>query len=130
MLTGEPRVPVAHLRAAVRDAIERTSARAVAREIGMSAPSVRDFAAGSAPRPSTIRKLTMWYLRYWEETGRGELDARTAQAAITLLFEHVPAAERPGVREDFYEWLARKTAASGAREPRWVREARRTESQG
>jgi hypothetical protein len=124
MRVDEPRVPVAQLRDAVREAIESTSSHVVARDVGLTAPSIRAFVAGSEPRPSTIRKLTTWYLRYRRRTAGGTLDAGTAAAAVALLLEHIPAPRREKVHAELYQWLEQRSKQTRAGTPAWVSEAR------
>ena len=57
------RIPVASLRAEIGLAIESTSLRSVAREVGMSPMGLRNFVAGTTPYPPTWRRLNDWYLR-------------------------------------------------------------------
>jgi hypothetical protein len=118
MLSGEPRVPVATLRDAVRQAVERTSSHAVAREVGMSAPSLRDFIAGSEPRTSTARKLMAWYVRRHEI--HGSLDAATADAALGLLVEHIPLDQRDQAHRRVLDLLRRITGEAGVSCPPWI----------
>lgn len=51
---------VAGLRSQVRQAVEASSLRAVAEEIGMSWSGLRSFLEGTTPHPSTIAKLLAW----------------------------------------------------------------------
>lgn len=123
MRAGEARVPVERLRDAVAEAMDRTSSHAVAREVGLSAPSLRAFVGGTNPRPSTVRKLTAWYLRYRRRTAGGTLDGETAAAAVSLLLEHFPPQARERVHDELYEWLGRRGGEVRAPTPVWVREA-------
>jgi hypothetical protein len=84
------------IRAEVRERIERTSLRAVARDIGITASGLLKFAAGSQPYRKTIRKLEAWYLRQPGRTPeRGESpSADTVAAAIRILALLPPAARR------------------------------------
>lgn len=123
MRVGEARVPVEKLRDAVAEAIERTSSHVVARDVGITAPSVRAFVAGTSPRPSTIRKLTAWYVRYRRRNAGGALDGETAAAAVSLLLEHFPPRARERMHEELYEWLRDRTSEVRAPTPAWVREA-------
>jgi hypothetical protein len=124
MLSGEPRVPVTTLRDAVRQAVERTSSHAVAREVGMSAPSLRDFVAGSEPRAATVRKLTVWYIRRHEEGGGHDVDVETAEAAFALLIEHIPAQYRDETQASFLDWLEGVSKSAGVLLPSWINKMR------
>lgn len=123
MRVGEARVPVERLRDAVAEAMERTSSHVVAREVGLSAPSIRAFAGGTNPRPSTVRKLTAWYVRYRRRADGGALDGETAAAAVSLLLEHVPPRAREQLHAELYEWLDRRSDEVRAPTPDWMREA-------
>jgi hypothetical protein len=120
MAPPDPVLPVSVLRAAVADAVKRTSSHAVARGVGMSAPSLRDFINGSEPRQSTLRKLTAWYIRTaWE---RGEvLSDETARAALALLVEHLPEEKREEAVRGMLADLWERTEAAKVRRPGWLR---------
>jgi hypothetical protein len=81
-----PRWPsVADLRYAAARAVERSSLRKVAREIGM-APSWLDaflHARQLDQRAQTMRRLRDWYVR--ESAALREIDAATAGAALSVL---------------------------------------------
>jgi uncharacterized protein YceH (UPF0502 family) len=49
------------LRQAVRERVEESSLRQVAREVGTSHPTLLDFLSGSTPRASTVGKLRRWF---------------------------------------------------------------------
>jgi hypothetical protein len=63
----------AFLLAAVREAVERTSIRAVAKESGVSHGGIYNFANGRTRRlyGTTLGKLRNWYLRQWASGGVG-----------------------------------------------------------
>lgn len=121
MGSADSAVPVPVLRAAAQEAVGRTSSHAVARAVGMSAPSLRDFIKGSEPRPSTVRKLTAWYIRTAGE--RGEvLSEETARAALALLVEPVAPDGREKVRRALVEAMEEGYRATGTEVPKWLRE--------
>lgn len=124
MPSGEPRIAISTLRDAVRDAIGRTSSRAVSRALGISPPAVREFAGGAEPRNATIRKLTAWYIREREQRSDPALDAETAAAAIALLLEHIPARDRDDTRAALLELIRSKGRQVGALEPAWISDLR------
>lgn len=127
MASGEPRVPVSVLRNAVREAIATTSSRSVARDLGISAPAVNKFVAGSEPRESTIRKLTAWYIRHRQQGGDATLDSATAHAAIAFLLEHIPPQRRNDVRAALLQLIESKGTQAGASAPAWLKAMRRHE---
>lgn len=121
MALREPHLPVALLRDAVREAVARTSSHAVARAIGMSAPSLRDFMRGSEPRESTIRKLSMWYVRTTADR-EGEISEETLRAALALLVAPLPPARRAGVFRELTAALERGYRDAGVPVPGWMTE--------
>ena len=84
------------IRTEVRERIERTSLRAVARDIGITPSGLLKFAAGSEPYRKTIRKLEAWYVRQPGRTPEpGESpSAETVAAAIRILALLAPAPRR------------------------------------
>ena len=92
MNTGEE---VAFLLAAARQAVSRTSIRAVANESRLSHGAVFNLVNGLTRRPTgtTIGKLRDWYVRHCAAIGEG----LTPESA-TYLMEHVLAAIPPDGR--------------------------------
>lgn len=125
MASGEPRVPVSVLRQAAREAMERTSSRAVARDVDMSPLGLREFIAGAEPRSATIRKLTAWYIRQREHGGDAPLDVDTADASIALLLQHIPSQHRVKVRAALLDLIESKGHQVGATPPAWLNQVRR-----
>ncbi len=124
MPSGEPRIPVRVLRQAAREAMERTSSRAVARDVDMSPLGLREFIAGAEPRSATIRKLTAWYIRQREHGSDAPVDAETAEAAIAFLLEHIPAQHRGDVRAALIGLIDSEGKRQDAAEPAWMSELR------
>lgn len=120
MAPGEPRISVSVLRQAAREAMERTSSRAVARDVEMSPLGLREFIAGAEPRSATIRKLTAWYLRQREHGSDAPVDAQTAEAAIAFLLEHIPAQHREDTRAALLELIRSKGRQVGVAFPAWI----------
>lgn len=95
---------VAALRAALREAVEASSLRAVAAEIGMSFNGLRSFIAGGSRKPqaATVQKVRHWY----GKTRGASLEQRLLSALLNL-----SAAERrklpAGIRE-YVEELRRR----------------------
>lgn len=120
MAPADSTVPVSTLRAAVASAVARTSSHVVAREVGMSAPSLRDFVNGSEPRPSTVRKLMAWYVRTAADRG-DVLSEATARAALALLVEPIAPEKREGALRELVDAMERSYRAAGAPVPKWLR---------
>lgn len=117
----EPQLPVALLRDAVREAVARTSSHAVARAVGMSAPSLRDFARGAEPRQSTIRKLSTWYVRAMADRG-DEILEETLRVALALLVEPVPIERRTVLLRALAMVLEQGYQEAGVPIPDWLAE--------
>jgi hypothetical protein len=85
----------AFLLAAVRQAVARTSIRAVANASGVSHGAICNLVNGRTGRlyGTTIGKLRDWYLRQWAAGG----DGLTPEVAVYLV-EQVLAVVRPGER--------------------------------
>lgn len=120
MASADPSVSVSTLRAAVAEAVARTSSHAVAREVGMSAPSLRDFINGSEPRQATVRKLTAWYIRTAAERG-DELTEETGRAALALLAERIPPERREQALRLLAETVAQNYRDAGVPVPKWLK---------
>jgi hypothetical protein len=96
---AEPRRPVLAgisdeaLHAALHRAVEASSLRAVAEQVGMTHGGLHLYLQGTGrPRERTLRMLREWYLR---EADRWEgPDEQTARAAIAVLVEGLPASEQ------------------------------------
>lgn len=124
MAPGEPRISVRVLRQAAREAMERTSSRAVARDVDMSPLGLREFIAGAEPRNATIRKLTAWYIRQRDHGSDAPVNVETAEAAIAFLLEHIPAQQRSEVRAALIELIDESGRRVGAPEPLWLPDLR------
>lgn len=101
---GAP-IPLEGLRSAVRDAVRRRSARAVAAEIGISHRGLGYFLNGGQPRRSTARTLRMWYVRHGAAVD-GRVTAELARAAMDALLELVPAHVRDRARGELITVLS------------------------
>lgn len=108
------------IRTEVRERIERTSLRAVARDIGITASGLLKFAAGSQPYRKTIRKLEAWYVRQPGRTPeQGESpSAQTVAAAIRIL-----ALLPPGPRRgEFVDGILKQVNEVAPQDAAWRRE--------
>jgi hypothetical protein len=113
------RVRIDALRAAARDRVERTGLRAVAREIGMSAPSLAQFLEGSCPREATLRKIRDWY--FSEAAARaGDVSPETARTAVGMLVDGVPEPRRGALVREVLSSLADAHQRHGAVLPGWL----------
>jgi hypothetical protein len=115
----------AFLLAAVRQAVARTSIRAVAKEAGMSHGAIYNIASARTQRVygKTLGKLRDWYLRQWASGG----DSLTPEVAVYLV-EQVLAAVRPGERAgaalELVQALERIYDGHTTPRPAWLRVVR------
>ena len=105
------------IRGALTAEVERTSLRAVARELTMSATGLRKFLDGTRPHGATCYRVLGWYLRY--AARRGEADAELAAAALEVLVG--PAARAlPALVSQVMDLLAHGFQAAGLEVPAWT----------
>lgn len=120
MPSSSPAVPVEILREAVRKRVEESSLRVAAGEIGMSWKGLDRFVKGSTePYPSTIRKLTDWYLRRAASEDEAP-DTETAQAALAVLVRYLPPAHRDEAVARVVAVLQNLGEERGVPAPGWV----------
>jgi hypothetical protein len=112
-------VRVAALRAAVLDAVSRTSLRAVAGEVGTTPPTLTQFLEGSHPRPPTMSKLREWYFSL-AAAHAGDVSLVTARAALLVLLEGLPERERTAVLRKFIDSLLRAHRRQRTAIPPWL----------
>lgn len=120
MPPSDPVVPIELLLEAARQRIAETSLREAAAEIGMEHSGLNKLLArGHKPRPSTVRKLTTWYLKR-AAAGELEIDVEVVQAALAILVKHLSPAAREGASNQLLRLLAEITAGDGAGMPQWL----------
>ena len=108
------------IRTEVRERIERTSLRAVARDIGITASGLLKFAAGSQPYRKTIRKLEAWYLRQPGRTPEpGESPTPETVAAAVRILALLPPATRRG---EFVDGILKQVTEAAPQDAAWRRE--------
>ncbi len=118
----EPMTTLSHdlltrIREALSVEVERTSLRAVARELTMSATGLRKFLNGTRPHGATSYRVLGWYLRH--AVHRGEADAELAAAALEVLVG--PAARAlPDLVPRVVSLLACGYQAAGLEVPTWT----------
>ncbi|HEX2191134.1 MAG TPA: hypothetical protein VHG51_19655 [Longimicrobiaceae bacterium] len=116
---------VARLREAVARWVEKTSLRQAARETGMSPTGLRKVLGGSRVHASTERKLLAWYVRHVaRHADASVLDPETASAALGLLTDGIPQAQRRTVVEGFLRAIERAYVAGEVPVPAWVEAVR------
>jgi hypothetical protein len=114
------RVNVRTLREAAQTAVERTSLRAVARNVGISPPGLALFLDGATPREKTPAKLRGWYLS--EAATRTDLTTDGARMVIDLLLESLTEGRRPKVFRKIAAAITGAHRADGTVPPSWLRE--------
>lgn len=121
MPTPELAVSVETIREAAKRAAEAEGVRKTARDTGLSVTGFRAFLAGSEPYESTRRKLTGWYVRRVASGAVGPTGA-VADAALSLLVEHLPAEERERAVREIRAAVERRTKSAMLPLPDWVEE--------
>jgi transcriptional regulator with XRE-family HTH domain len=111
---------MARLRDQVRLEAERTSMRAVAREVGLTARALDQFLAGSQPRLSTQMKLRAWYVR--SAGAVSYHDVSTARAALDVLTAGLPEPVRVKLRRALLDRIEEAHRKVGITVPKWVGE--------
>jgi hypothetical protein len=116
----------AFLIAAVRQAVKRSSIRAVAAQSGLSPGGVHNLVTGSTRRcvyGKTINKLRAWYLREWAAGGDG-LSSEAASYLVRQLLAPIRAEERAGAGLELVSALERIYASRGTPRPAWLHSVR------
>ena len=103
-------------RAAVRDAIARSTLRTVAKDVGMSPTGLQNFLNGTNPYGKTRERLRVWYFR---EVGFSSFGVEDAAYILRRLVGTLPAPDYgvAGVL-DAVESAYRR---AGMYAPEWVR---------
>jgi hypothetical protein len=115
----ELRVPTDVLRREAGLAVDASSLRAVAGEMGMSAMGLRSFIQGGrTPQDRTLRKVTLWHAgRAAARQAEGE---EAARSVLTVLAGLYPQADRPRVLGNFLGQMEREFRASRMAPPPWL----------
>jgi hypothetical protein len=112
-------VSVPMLRDAAMQAVARASLRQVARAIGVSAPGLKLFLNGGAPRRETQRKLMEWYIKGVETQ---EISTDVAAIAMALLLARLPdGAAKLQTEHEVLAAIRRGHESAGIIPPQWVR---------
>jgi hypothetical protein len=106
------------IRAAVRLAVEATSLRSVARDVGMSPMGLKHFAAGTQPYSATFRKLTAWYAVHQAEAGGFSAD--TVRSALVVMTDGIPEEARGRVAAAVMDVILGFHRELGTRPPAWL----------
>jgi len=116
-----PRVPLDRLRAAAKRAVDETSLRKVAKDVGLSPMGLSLFLTGETeqPYPPTMRKLEEWYARDAARS-RGT-DSETAAAALFLLVSGLPQERSEAARQSILEVLRENYTIAKVPPPDWLK---------
>jgi hypothetical protein len=118
MATPDRRSLVEAIRAAAKLAIEETSLRRVAREVGMSPMGLKHFVEGTQPYSATYRKLIAWYNVYQARAGGFSEDA--ARGALVVLVDGLPEPMRGRALAVVIDAILKLHAEAGTRPPAWL----------
>jgi len=119
MPMSERRISVDVLRDAADRAVKATSLRRAALAVGLSPTGLRSFIDGAEPFESTRQKLTTWYLRRVASGEEAPVGA-VADAALSLLTDHLPPKEREELRREIAALVRKKSKAAGVEPPEWT----------
>lgn len=103
------------IRDGLRFAIERTSLRRVAAQVGMSPTGLQEFVAGAKPYGKTREKVRAWFYR---ETESGNVAADDAAGALRRLVGTLPEPDH-GVRR-LLDSVEAAYVEAGMYTPDWV----------
>jgi len=118
MATPDRRSLVEAIRAAAKLAIEATSLRRVARDVGMSPMGLKHFVAGTQPYSATYRKLIAWYTVHQAEVGGFSVEA--ARGAMKVMTDGLPEASRAAAAAAVIDVVMAQHAKAGTRPPAWL----------
>ncbi len=104
-----PLAAVDVLRYAAQAAVQRSTLRRVAAEIGMSHSGLRTFIGGTAPYSATLTRLRAWHAR------QDGVTLERAQRALDILTGHLRGKEREAATRAILNAL--KVASKESREP-------------
>jgi hypothetical protein len=110
------------LRAAVTAAVEESSLRGVAREVGLSPTGLSKFLAGSRPYQRTRRKLERWAAGRGAQ--RGGLAGGDASHLLRVLLQDLPPGAVPAAQDRLVSALESVYSASRGGMPPWLRALR------
>ncbi len=113
MPASEGRVSIDTLRKAASWSVAGASLRRVARDVGMSPTGLQNFLDGSSPYSATRKKLERWYVRSGHDP-----DHHAALAALEVLVQHLPPAERTQAVRRLVGVVAK---GKTGRPPSWVK---------
>lgn len=112
------RAPIEAIRAAAEAAVEATSLRSVAAQIGLSPTGLRNFLQGRSPYSATVRKLNAWYLKHAAQ--RHAFTDEVVEAAFAVLLEGLPEEARPSAAQRVLGALDEGHREAHSRPPAWL----------
>jgi hypothetical protein len=114
-MPGKVRFDAAGIRKLVREAVARSSLRAVADEIGVSKSGLDSFLKGREPYSRTRVKLAAWQLRR-SQPDHGTVRREDVDAAIALLEVYIQSVGTAAVRRKRVREVADRLFSSEERE--------------
>jgi hypothetical protein len=123
MISPQPSVLDGQLRAAVAAAVEESSLRGVARDVGLSPTGLGKFLSGSRPYASTRRKLERWAASHGAAR-KGGLAQGQAVHLLRVLLQDLPPGAVPAAEDRMVAALEAVYSASRAGTPQWLRALR------
>jgi hypothetical protein len=111
------------IREALREAVERTSLRGVARELSMSPTGLRGLIDGAAPYVKTQQKVRIWLASYDRDV-HGDLPTSTVAGVLRRLLWRVPGQSRSGAEVRVLNGFEEAFRFGGVEVPAWVAEIR------
>lgn len=107
------------LRVSLRRAVEASSLRTVAEQVGMTHRGLQLFISGETqPRVQTLQKLRVWYLSLGVQAGDSSDDH--IQVAVDVLLDRLPDEARPQVLANLLDTLRRAHIRAGVEPPPWL----------
>jgi hypothetical protein len=110
------------IRVALVAAVARSSLRAIAREVGMTATGLQGVLDGTHPYGKTWEKLRVWYAL--TDTGRNELPGSLAAGLLRRLMQTIPDRRWPEAQAMLLEAIERIHRELRIKRPGWVSEVR------
>ena len=106
---------MAQLRHALQDAVEASSLRETARQVGMSPSGLQKLLSGAEPYSATRQKLELWHSR----SGRGTTP-RAVLASLATLVHELPPSERAAAKGEILASVREQFDRAGRGYPGWL----------
>jgi hypothetical protein len=125
-LTPDKAEELEQLREALADAVDRSSLRAVSRQIPMTPTGLSGIIGGAEPYPRTWEKLRVWYAAHSARTHPSrDLPPAAIVGVLRTLLRRVPNARQGWAMGQVFDAFEAVHRATGATRPEWIDEVRR-----